>query len=199
MAISLRAHGDSAGETNDFGYSARRDVVAAVRALERECPGRPIVIVGESLGAAAALFAARDCAGLVKGYVLAAPYGRLDSAVWNRCDTHLFPPLSQAAYAGLKLWAPAFLPVSGTEISPADHLRDIPETTPVTIFASEDDRYARIDEARAMAEAVRTHGKLVAVRGGGHAKFLAMHESEYRRGILELLSQVDKEMSSPKR
>lgn len=191
LAISLRAHGDSEGETNDFGYSARRDVVAAVRFLECECPGRPIVIVGESLGAAAALFAARDCAAGVKGYVLAAPYGELDSAVWNRCNCHLFPPLSQAAYAGLRLWAPAFLPVSTSEIAPADHIREIPQSTPVTIFAAEDDRYARIDEVRRMAEVIRTHARLVTVRGGGHGRFLGVHETEYRRTILELLGQVE--------
>jgi alpha-beta hydrolase superfamily lysophospholipase len=191
LAISLRAHGDSQGRTNDFGYSARRDVIAAVRFLEQECPGSPIIIVGESLGAAAALFAAQDCAGAVKGYILAAPYGRLDTAVWNRCDRHLFPPLSQAAYAGLRLWAPAFLPVSMAEIAPADHLRDIPQATPVTIFAVEDDRYARIDEVRLMAEAIRTHARLVTVRGGGHERFLAVHETEYRKTILELLAQVE--------
>src|SRR5690606_19387304 len=30
MLISFRAHGDSTGERNDFGYSAQHDVVAAV-------------------------------------------------------------------------------------------------------------------------------------------------------------------------
>lgn len=191
LAISLRAHGDSDGRTNDFGYSARRDVIAAVHFLERECPGRPIVIVGESLGAAAALFAARDCAGVVKGYVLAAPYGRLDTAVWNRCDRHLFPPFSQAAYAGLRLWAPAFLPVSTANIAPAEHLLEIPEATPVTVFAAEDDRYARIDEVRTMVESIQKHARLVTVRGGGHGMFLFVHETEYRTTILDLLALVE--------
>jgi len=191
MAVSLRAHGASGGETNDFGYSARRDVVAAVQTLEGRWPGRPIVIVGESLGAAAALFAARECADSVRGYVLAAPYGSLDSAVWNRCDGHFIPPFSQAAYAGLQLWAPVFLPVSAKEISPGDHLREIPETTPVTIFASEADRSARIDEVRSLAETVRTHGRLVVARSGGHGNFLKLHEDEYRKEILELLRRVE--------
>ena len=51
LAISLRAHGDSTGEINDFGWSARHDVTAAVEFLQRECPQRPICIVGRSMGA----------------------------------------------------------------------------------------------------------------------------------------------------
>src|SRR5262245_52637498 len=54
MLISTRAHGDSTGEFNDIGYSAQHDVVAAVDWLQRRWPHRPIVIWGQSMGAAAA-------------------------------------------------------------------------------------------------------------------------------------------------
>jgi len=54
LAIGLRAHGDSTGEINDFGWSARHDVAAAVEFLRKECPQRPIYVVGRSLGAATA-------------------------------------------------------------------------------------------------------------------------------------------------
>ena len=60
LMISLRAHGDSSGDSNDIGYSARHDVVAAVEFLERKHPGRPIVVMGVSLGSAAAIFAAQE-------------------------------------------------------------------------------------------------------------------------------------------
>jgi len=44
LMISLRAHGDSTGDFNDIGYSARHDVVAAVEFLEQKHPGRSIVV-----------------------------------------------------------------------------------------------------------------------------------------------------------
>jgi alpha-beta hydrolase superfamily lysophospholipase len=192
LVISMRAHGDSTGDVNDFGYSARHDVTAAISFLEQERPGRPIVIIGESLGAAAALFAAKDCVGRVKGYLFAAPYDGLDTAVWNRCNRYLFPPLTQAAYAGLLLWSPVFLPVSFKRVRPGEHLPDIPETVPVTFFASEDDRYARISEVTSMAEAIQSHARIISVRGGGHGQFLSIHEAEYRQAILDLVAQVDR-------
>lgn len=191
LAVSLRAHGDSAGDLNDFGWSSRSDVVRAVEFLEAERPGRRIVVVGESLGAAAALFAARPCAGRVQGYLLAAPYGDLKTAVWNRCQSHLVPPLSQAAYGGLILWAPAFLPVPSHQIRPADHLADIPANVPVTLFASAQDRYARFEEIRSMAASLGSRARLVRVPDGSHGRFLSLHEAEYHQAILELVRQVE--------
>ena len=73
LLISLRAHGDSTGDLDDIGYGARRDVVAAVEFLERRRPGKPIVVLGTSMGAAAATFAAEGLARRVRGYSWRAP------------------------------------------------------------------------------------------------------------------------------
>jgi alpha-beta hydrolase superfamily lysophospholipase len=78
LPITVRAHGDSQGTRNDLGWSARRDVAAAVRLLERhldetEHPGTPIVVLGISLGAAASVFAAAELGDRVSGYVLVGP------------------------------------------------------------------------------------------------------------------------------
>src|SRR5207248_5876850 len=90
LLVSLRAHGDSTGDINDFGYSARHDVVAAVEFLEKERPGQRIIIEGHSMGAAAAIFAAAELGKRVAGYILEAPYRDLHRAVHNRA-TLFFP------------------------------------------------------------------------------------------------------------
>jgi alpha-beta hydrolase superfamily lysophospholipase len=82
--ISLRAHGDSTGDFNDMGYSARHDVVAAVEFLERRRPGNPIVIHGLSMGAGAAVFASGELGHRIKGYVLESPYRDLKIADFRR-------------------------------------------------------------------------------------------------------------------
>src|SRR5262249_51910158 len=101
LMISLRAHGDSTGERNDIGYSARHDVLAAVEFLERQQPGTPILVHGMSLGAAAALFAARELGGRTSGYILESPYQDLKTAVRNRTENTLPPALDWIAYQGL--------------------------------------------------------------------------------------------------
>ena len=81
-----RAHGDSTGEFDDAGYGARRDVCAAVEFLERRRPGRPVIVDGNSLGSAAAIFAAGELGHRVAAYILECPYQDLKIAVWNRID-----------------------------------------------------------------------------------------------------------------
>ena len=44
LTVTLRAHGDSTGDRNDMGYSARHDALAAVAWSEARRPGAPVVV-----------------------------------------------------------------------------------------------------------------------------------------------------------
>jgi uncharacterized protein len=189
MAISFRAHGDSSGDVNDIGYSARHDVTAAVEFIERRSPGGRVVVVASSLGTAAALFAAGELGPRVDGYFLESPYRDLGTAVWNRLDANLPPVFSHAAYAGMRLWARVFLPVGLDNVSPCDQAANIPAHVPVVVFAGEDDRNCRLFEAEAVYEKVRSHGRLITVRGGRHGDLFRTHPTEYREAVLDLLRE----------
>ena len=148
LSISLRAHGDSTGEINDFGWSRRYDVVAAVDFLHDEFPGRPIFVLGRSLGAAAAVFAANDLDRRVAGYFLEQPYKDLRSAVWTRLQNRLPPVVDWIAYGGLRAWSPVFLPVPLDRLSPEERITDIPTAVPVVIVTGSADRHARLDDVQ---------------------------------------------------
>ena len=181
--ISLRAHGDSSGDFNDIGYSARHDVVAAVEFLEENHPGRPIVVMGVSLGSAAALFASQELGLRVHGYILESPYQDLKTAVWNRTQTYLPPVLAQLGYAGLRLVGPVFLPHLD-EISPIEAIAGIPSSVPVLILAGEADPLARPAEAKALLQRVAAHGDLLLFPGAGHHNLLDSAPDEYRGAFL---------------
>jgi uncharacterized protein len=188
MAITLPAHGDSTGDTNDIGWSARHDVVAAVDFLKHEFPDRPTFVVGRSLGAAAAVFAAKDLDDRVAGYFLEQPYKDLRSAVWHRLQNHLPPVLDWIAYGGLRIWAPVFLPVAVDRISLADRIADIPATVPIVIIAGSADRHATLDDARTLLNSVQSHAKLVIFDGATHQSLDQYDPDRYRRALLELLA-----------
>jgi uncharacterized protein len=191
MAISLRAHGDSTGEINDFGFSARHDVAAAVRFLEAEFPGRPIYIVGRSLGAAAALFAAEELTDRVAGYWLEQPYTDLTSATWNRLQIHLPPILDWVAYGGMRCCAAAMFPIDVAEVAPAKCITTIPKSIPITILTGSADRHARLNEVREIFARVADHARLVVFEGAEHTELDVYNPDLYRKTLLEAVTGGD--------
>src|SRR4051794_23921263 len=71
-SVDVRGHGDSSVSFSDYAASAvGRDLVAIVRAL-----GGPALLVGTSMSAAAAVWAAAQAPELVRGIVLIGPFVR---------------------------------------------------------------------------------------------------------------------------
>jgi uncharacterized protein len=189
MAITFRARGDSTGEVNDFGWSARHDVVTAAEFLHKEFPGQSLFIVGRSFGAAAAIFAAEELDGKVAGYFLEQPYKDLKSAVWNRLQHHLPPGFDWAAYAGLRLWATVLLPENLDRISPFDHIGDIPASVPIVIAGGTADRHAPISEVRNLFDRVQDHATLVVFEGAEHVPLNRYDPALYRTSLFRLLER----------
>jgi alpha-beta hydrolase superfamily lysophospholipase len=186
LMISHRAHGDSTGDFDDVGYSARRDVCAAVEFLERRRPGRPVIVDGNSFGSAAAIFAAGELGHRVAAYILESPYQDLRVAVWNRIENALPWGLSHVAYGGLRLVSPLFLPHLDA-ISPVKAIGAIPADVPVLILAGAADRLARPEEARALHNQVASHGRLVLVTGAGHGNLLGASPEFYGRTVVDFI------------
>jgi pimeloyl-ACP methyl ester carboxylesterase len=189
LAISFRAHGDSSGEVNDFGYGGRHDVLAAVAWLEREFPRERIFIVARSLGAAAAIFAAKDLGDRVTGYLLEAPYKDLHAAVWYRLRSVLPPPFDRMAFWGVRLWAPAFLGLDPTQISPWQHVASISPRAAVTLLFGSRDRRAPLDDGRQLATQMRCAVKIIAFEGAGHCRLYQWDRQRYEAALDELFDR----------
>jgi uncharacterized protein len=189
LMITLRAHGDSTGDYDDVGYGARNDVLAAVGFLEKRRPSRAVLVDGVSMGAAAAVFAAGELGNRIDGYILESPYRDLKVAVWNRTDNALPPLLSHAAYLGLRLAGLLFLPHL-EKISPLEATALIPNDVPVLILSGDADRAARPDEARALYERVKGHGRLVMVPNAGHGDLHEAAPALYKREVMKFCSKV---------
>jgi alpha-beta hydrolase superfamily lysophospholipase len=188
LALSLRTHGDSEGEVNDFGWSARQDVLAGLAFLEREVPERPKVVFGTSLGAAAAIFASREAGSRVQGYVLESPYRDLRTAVGNRLESYLPRGLDRLAFHGMWLFSDAMLPVPAEQLRPIDHVAGIPPAVPVLFLAGARDRHARLHEVEALAERVSSHARLEVFREGNHGTLRASEPERYHRLLLDFVS-----------
>ena len=181
LAISLRAMETRPAKSTTLA-GARHDVIAAVTFLQRECPQQSVFIVGRSLGAAAAIFAAQELNSKVAGYFLEQPYKDLQSAVWNRLQNHLPPGLDWAAYLGLRLWSPVFLPIDPNRISPIEHIAKIPEDVPVLIVTGSSDQHARLSDVKELYGQIERHAQLIVFDGAAHEhSFGTIHNYTNRR------------------
>lgn len=185
--LALRAHGESSGARNDFGWSARADVVAAVDWLERRRPGAPVVVWGRSLGAAAALFAAPELGSRVAGYVLECPYPDLATAALRRFELHLPAPLARCARAWLWTGARLALPALAGP-SPCEAARELPDV-PVLVLAGSADRRAPPEDARRVAQAAGARARLVVIEGGGHLALRAADPAAHDAALHALLER----------
>ncbi len=188
MAVSLRSHGDSEGELDDIGFGARRDVVAAVADMRARWPGRPIVLYGASMGAAAALYAAPALGDSVAAYVLAAPFASLREAVSRRCDRFLPSPMSELAFAGLMVWAPSRLPPL-ERLRPEASAASVPRSTRLRILVGEEDWRAPPSDAEAIVRAAG-HGEVVRFPGLGHEDLVEEMPGDWRNAVLPLLDEL---------
>jgi uncharacterized protein len=188
LALSLRAHGDSEGEVNDIGWSAARDVRAGLDFLTRELPDRRRRIFGTSLGAAAALYAAKDTGMRVDGYLLESPYRDLETAVRNRLQMRL-GALSPVAFAALWPWASVALPVDPALLRPVDAARDLSPSARVLLLAGDLDAHATLAEAQDIAASVPGPVRLERFPHAAHGGLQRSEPLRYRALLREWVTQ----------
>ena len=191
LIISLRAQGDSTGDSNDMGFSSRHDVVAVVDFMKKRCPESPIIIHGLSMGAAAAVIGSGELADRVEGYILESPYRDLRTAVRNRTQNALPPLLDRIAYLGLLIVSPLVLP-NLDKTAPVEAIKAIPADVPVLILAGEEDPVARPVKARAIFDRVQSHGRLVFLPHAGHLNFPETCPDLYQQVLFEFIDEVRK-------
>jgi alpha-beta hydrolase superfamily lysophospholipase len=186
MLITHRAHGDSTGKYNDFGYSAQEDFVAAVQVIRAHDPEAPIIVWGRSLGAAAAVFAAPKVGQEIAGLILECPYKDLASAIRNRTQNALPAGLSHSAYLSLRVASLLILPHLH-KISPHKGAASIPNDLPVLVFCGGRDRRARPHEAEAIHKALGDQSQFVLIPEGDHLQLHKADEATYRHHVLDFI------------
>lgn len=100
VTVDLRGMGESSADWSDHSDPAvASDVVALVDALDLD----DVILVGNSLGAAAAVLAATDATARVRGLVLIGPFARaVPMAWWQKAAFRalLAPPWGRRAWVG---------------------------------------------------------------------------------------------------
>ncbi len=180
VGYDARGHGTSGGEAT-LGDLERLDVAAAVDSVDAE----PVVLVGASVGAIAALRYAAGAPGRVTGVVTVSCPARWrlprnSRGLASALMTHT-PPGRWAArrYVGVRIARPAPRPAPPVDLVGAVGV-------PLTIVHGNADPFIPVADARVLAAAARDPSRLEVVDEMGHA-FEAPSIEPIRRAIDEIL------------
>jgi fermentation-respiration switch protein FrsA (DUF1100 family) len=182
LMIDMQAHGESPGENITVGYLEKHDVRAAVKFAREKNPGHRIAVVGQSLGAAAAILASPLD---IDAVVLESAFPTIADAVHNRISRRL-GPLSYIISPILIKDVELRSGISSTEIAPIDHIAQL--GCPVLIASGESDDHTTIADAQNLFTAAREPKQLAIFPAAAHVDLLAHDPETYEREVLPFLN-----------
>lgn len=186
LLFDLRGHGTSGGKKTGFGYWEREDVRAAVESMRARFPDVPVLIVGSSMGGAAAAFAVAEDRGLADALVLDSAYTRLDWAAlgWWR---FLGGKALMVVCAPTLLFSRIFL---GFRLRDADVAAALERAAkPTLILHGRADRLALPFEAERNYASCNGPSRLVWFDGCNHSGGRYFRTDEYNAALFEWLAE----------
>lgn len=167
LLLDLRAHGRSQGKKCTLGWEERHDVTAAARWARAKGTG-PLVLVGSSMGAAAAAFALSEDGSLADAVILDSSYSQLSGAVlgwWNFVGGRWL----RLALTPTLWLTRLFLGVSPRQVDVASAVAKI--SIPKLFVHGEADTLAEPDQARRNFEAAAPPKEVIWFPNRNHSEF----------------------------
>ena len=188
LLVDFRGGGGSSGNTTSIGYYEADDVAAAV-AYARAAglvAGRPLLLYGRSMGAAAVLRAVAVHGLQLDGLILEAPFDTLANAVGNRLRILGIPafPIAQL----LTFWGGVQQSFDGLAHRPRDYATHA--TCPALFLWGAQDRHVTEPELRAVYAAYAGRKDLIVFPTATHQPFLTADPECYRGAVADFLRTV---------
>jgi len=179
--FDFRRHGFSEGRRTTLGLEEQRDLEAAIAVARRAHPSLPLLLVGESMGAAVALNVAAHDSG-VDAVLADCPYATLDEPIANRLHLSFGPRWG-------RLLAPAALR-EGERIlgTPMDAIGPEPiihriAPRPVLLVHGEADRLIPVSHAHRLRQRSEDNITLWTVPDAGHARSVRNAADAYQQRV----------------
>jgi uncharacterized protein len=182
LLIDQQGHGETPGEHITLGWLESADVRAARDWIRAQAPGRPIGVIGVSLGGASVLLGPQPAG--FDAVVLEAVYPRLRRAVENRVGLR-FSALGKVLAPLLLVQIEPRLHVTLEQLEP---IRSIARVgAPVLVVGGSRDAHTREAETRELFSAAREPRELWIVPGAAHQDFSRFDRKGYDTHVVAFL------------
>jgi uncharacterized protein len=191
VLVDFFGSGDSTGTGTTIGVREAYDVAATVEFARHRFEGAPLVLFGNSMGAAAVLRAAGRL-GLgsgeraVQGLALEGCFDTLGNTTAQRFHSMGLPAWPLAPL--LVMWGGVAADIDGFDHRPVDDAGSV--TAPTLMIHAADDRRVTEDQARALLEALGGWTRFALVAGAEHDRSFEKDPERWRAGFDALLTHV---------
>ncbi len=182
LMFDLSGHGESSGDRRGFGYTEGNDAGRILAYARQRFPDRRIAAVGQSLGAAAFVFAAP--AARADAYVLEQLYATLSETTALRAP---LPVLRGLQASILLAQMPLRLGYRADDVRPVDRIGTL--EMPTLLLAGTADPFVDTGQSERLLQASAWFSDLRWFEGAGHVDLLRRDPAKYRAEVLAFLQR----------
>ena len=184
LAVDFRGSGGSDGNVTTIGVREADDVAAAWTYARDQALGRPVILFGKSMGAAAVLRAVAVHDLQPDALVLECPFDRLLSTVQARFDAMGVPAFPMARL--LVFWGGVQHGFDGFAHNPVDYARAV--RCPVLFLHGERDPRVSVAQVKGIAAAVQGPQQTVVFPGLGHESYVSAQARAWKNAVTTFLA-----------
>lgn len=184
LLYDFQGHGESIAKQITLGYLESRDSEAAVAFVKKEFPGKPIGVIGVSLGAAAAVLPKQPLG--VQALVLEIMFPNIIEATKDRMEIRL-GPMGRWVSPLLTWQIPIRIGCTVDDLCPIERVAKI--TTPKLFLVGTQDMDTKFSESQAIFEHAAEPKIFVPFEGAHHQDLHALDQKRYEQLVLKFLSE----------
>lgn len=177
--VDFRGSGGSSGNETSIGFHEAEDVRAAFAYASALPDHPPVVLYGNSMGAAAVLKAMNDAPLRPAALVLECPFDRLASTVRHRFDSYRVPTFPAADL--LLFWGGVQQRFNPWAFNPVDYAGSV--SAPTLLMNGDRDPWVSVAEARSIFDRLRGPRQLKLFAGLGHQSFLSARRADWTETV----------------
>lgn len=187
LLVDFHGSGGSAGDTTSVGWHEAEDVAAAFSAAATLAPGKPRVLYGASMGAAACLRAIHTLGVKPDALVMECPFDRMLTTVRSRFRAMRVPSWPFAEL--LLFWGGQQGGFDAFTHNPVDYARAV--SCPVLLMHGAKDPRVSVEDIGRIRAALPASAALHVFPELGHQSYVETEPDEWRRLVTQFLSRSE--------